>query len=290
MPEEKPDKSKIQEIVYDSQPLLQDPAALLVAIWQDLKAGANLGWQLFSRDLKSQYRLSYFGYAWALAPALAASLTFIFLRSQGIVTVRDTGIPYPAYALTGTLLWQVFVDSLNAPGVMVQKSRAMLTKIVFPREALIIASVLNVLFNCLIRLIIVAGVLVLWRISPDHRVLLFFPALAALILLGGGFGLLLTPLSGLYSDIARSLTLATTFLMLLSPVVYPPSESGLLARLTSLNPLTPVILTARQSLVGAELTHLASFTAVSVAGLFLTLLGLVTFRLVLPHVIVRMGG
>ena len=67
---------------YSPDPLLQNPFKILMDIFRSIYSGRELAWALFMRDLKAQYRQTYLGYIWAIAPPLAASLTFIFLQSQ----------------------------------------------------------------------------------------------------------------------------------------------------------------------------------------------------------------
>ena len=101
----------LSERVYSPEPLLQHPWTMLAAIAADVWAGRELAWRLFMRDLKAQYRQTVLGYIWAFLPPMVASLTFIFLQSQGITRIESTGIAYPAFAMMGTLLWQIFADS-----------------------------------------------------------------------------------------------------------------------------------------------------------------------------------
>lgn len=276
--------------VYSATSAMQHPATLLWSIALDVKAGNELAIQLFLRDLKGQFRQTYFGYAWAVATPLIASLTFIFLQSQGIVTVEGTGIPYAPFAMIGTLLWQSFADAINGPSVAVGKARAMLTKINFPREALIVGSIYGLLFNSLIRMAILIVVMVYWQITPNAGLASFIPAIATLILLGTGVGLILSPLSGLYGDVSRIITVACSFLMLLTPVLYPVRTEGLLGTLQTWNPITPVLITARESLIGQPLSSLASFCAVALTSGIILAFGLITYRLTMPHIIARMGG
>ena len=81
----------------------------------DLLDSIELGWRLFVRDTSAQYRQSILGYVWAFIPPLVASLPFVFLNSQGVVSMGETKIPYAAYAMIGTIIWQVFVDASGTP-------------------------------------------------------------------------------------------------------------------------------------------------------------------------------
>lgn len=275
---------------YSPEPLLGHPVTLVSNILRDLSAGRELAWRLFIRDLSAQYRQTALGYVWAFLPPLVSALTFIFLNSQGIVRIDTGDIPYPAFAMIGTLLWQVFVDSLMSPITALTKAKPMLAKINFPREAILMGGLYMVVFNFLIRLLLVAAVMAYWRISPDGHLILFPLAMAALMVAGFCVGLALTPVAGLYNDVQNSIPIISGFWMLLTPVVYPARTEGLAGLLAVWNPISPLITTARQSLCGIEPTMLLPFGIVTAGALALTFLGLVGFRIAMPHLIARMGG
>lgn len=276
--------------IYSPEPLLGHPISLVKKIFSDIYAGRELAWRLFIRDLSAQYRQTYLGYLWAFLPPLVASLTFIFLNSQGIVKIDTGGIPYPAFAMMGTLLWQVFVDALMSPIQALTKAKPMLAKINFPREAILIGGLYMVIFNFLVRLILVAGVMIFWKVAPTATILFFPVAMGAILITGFAIGLALTPIAGFYQDIQNAIPIITGFWMLLTPVVYPARTEGLAGILAVWNPVSPLIVTARATLTGQDLSLLLPFTIISIASLIATFLGLVGFRIAMPHLIARMGG
>lgn len=276
--------------IYSPEPLLGHPVSLIRNIAKDLHAGRELAWRLFVRDLSAQYRQTMLGYVWALLPPLVASLTFIFLNSQQIVNIDSGAIPYPAFAMMGTLLWQVFVDAITSPPQALAGAKSMLAKINFPREAILMGGLYMVCFNFLIRLLLVAAVMIVWGITPSATILFFPVAMVALLLFGFCIGLALTPLAGLYGDITRAIPMVASFWMLLTPVVYPARTSGFAGILATWNPVSPLITCARESLTGMPLSHLPAFAAVAILAVIGTFVGLVLFRLAMPHLIVRMGG
>ncbi|MBT8054682.1 MAG: ABC transporter permease, partial [Gammaproteobacteria bacterium] len=127
----------LKETVYSPDSELLSFGKLLRSMWSDLLASRELAWRLLVRNISAQYRQSLLGYAWAFLPPLFTTAIWVFLQSQKVFNVADTGMPYPVFVLTGTVLWQTFVEALNAPLKMINQSRAMLSKINFPREALI---------------------------------------------------------------------------------------------------------------------------------------------------------
>ena len=147
-----------------------------------------------------------------------------------------------------------------------------------------------VIFNFLVRLILLIGVLVYLRVPWTWSLLLLPVGALALIACGTALGLALTPIGALYGDIGRALPIATGFWMLLTPVVYPARSSGILGILATWNPVSPLIVTARQFATGQPLTSLPQWLLVFAASLVACFIGWVVFRLAMPHLIVRMGG
>jgi lipopolysaccharide transport system permease protein len=276
--------------VYSPEPLLGHPVTLVKKIFSDIYAGRELAWRLFIRDLSAQYRQTYFGYLWAFLPPLVASLTFIFLNSQGIVKIDTGGIPYPAFAMMGTLLWQVFVDAITCAPTALNGAKAMLAKINFPREAILMGGLYMVIFNFIIRLILVAGVMVFWKVIPTATILFFPVAMGAVLTAGFAIGLALTPIAGFYGDVGRIIPMVSGFWMLLTPVVYPARTEGLAGILATWNPISPLIVTARETLTGQDLSLLLPFAIIAAASLLATFIGLIGFRIAMPHLIARMGG
>jgi lipopolysaccharide transport system permease protein len=181
--------SELPVRVYSPEPLLGHPAKLVGTIAKDIWAGRELAWRLFIRDLSAQYRQTFLGYIWAFLPPLVASMTFIFLNSQGIVTITGTGIPYPAFAMLGTLLWQVFVDAIMSPPNSFNAAKSMLAKINFPREAILLGGLYMVIFNFFVRLVLVVAVMIFWQVPVDASLLFFPVAMASLLLTGFAIGL-----------------------------------------------------------------------------------------------------
>lgn len=276
--------------IYTPDSDLSRPLQLLRAMFHDLWASRGLAWRLFVRDTSAQYRQSMLGYLWAFLPPLATTGTFVFLNSQQILTVGKTPVAYAAYVMIGTVLWQTFVDALNSPLRAVVANKSMLVKINFPREALIVSGLMEVLFNFLIRLVILVPVFWIFEIPVTNTTLLFPLAFGALMLLGLCIGLLLTPIGLLYTDIGRGVAMVTTFWMFLTPIVYPPPKTGLAAYLTTFNPVSPVIVTARDWLISQPTTHLPGFITVTALALLFLFIGWLVYHIALPHLIERMGA
>jgi len=121
----------LKETVYTPDSELLSFGKLLRDMGRDLLASRELAWRLLVRNISAQYRQSFLGYFWAFIPPLFTTLIWVFLSSQKILDVGDTGMPYPLFVLTGTVLWQTFADALDSPLKIVSESKSMLAKINF---------------------------------------------------------------------------------------------------------------------------------------------------------------
>jgi lipopolysaccharide transport system permease protein len=276
--------------VYSPESSVTHPVLLVRDLWRDVLAGRELAWRLAVRDISAQYRQAALGLAWALILPLANTLIWLFLKSSGVVAVSDTPVTYAVWVFSGTMLWAVFMEAMNAPLQQANAAKGMLTKISFPREALVLSGILQALFNGAIKIVLLLIVLMILGVSPTWQLLLFPLAFVSLILAGTSFGLLLTPLGILYADIGKGLPLVLQFLMYLTPVVFPMPKDGWAATLFGLNPITPLIMTARDWLVGLPAEFLPMFVAVNAVILLLLLATGLVFRLAMPILIERMGN
>jgi lipopolysaccharide transport system permease protein len=276
--------------VYTSQSLLRNPARLMGEMLHDLAISRELAWRLFVRDTSAQYRQSILGYLWVFIPPLVAGLPFVFLNAQGVVKIADTPIPYAAFALIGTTIWQVFVDALNAPVKTVTAARPMLTRINLPREAILLSALMQVGLSVMVRLLLVVFVFMWFGLSLPATAPLFILGVLSLILAGFVVGLLLTPLGLLYSDVQLSLPIMTTFLMFLTPVLYPTPQSGAAGTIATLNPLTPLVTATRDWLTLGATAHAGGFVFVTFVLLALLICGWISFRVAMPHLIARIGN
>jgi len=281
---------KSHTTVYSPDSSLVSPRRILHEMFVDLAASCGLAWRLAIRDISAQYRQAFFGILWAFILPLANTLAWLFLNSSGLVVVANTELPYPVYVFTGTMLWAIFMDALNAPLQQAASAKAMLAKLNFPREALVVSGIYQTLFNAIVKIVILLGALFAMGIEPGLG-LLFFPcALFSLLLFGTALGLLVTPIGMLYSDIGRALPLLLQFAMYVTPVVFPPPSEGWAAWLFMLNPLSSVIMTGRDWLTGGTPAHLGIFLLVNALALVLLFVVWVVYRLAMPILIERMNA
>ena len=261
------------------------------SVWREmvgeLVRSRELAWQLFMRDFSARYRQSVLGVLWALILPLIAVGTFVFLNRSGLLNVGDTGVPYPVYALLGLTIWQVFSGGLTISSNAIVAGGSMVVKINFPKETLVIAAMGQVIFELLVRLVLLAIVMAIFQVTPKWTVVFFPFTLLPLLMLTLGLGFFLSLVNVLLRDVPNVVTLATTFLMFLTPVVYPVPATGPLAALMAVNPLAGLVRASRDMVFTGYLTDPVGFAWASALAVVFFLFAWRVFHLVEPRMAER---
>ena len=274
-------------IIYSSASSLREPRRFFGEAISDLRRAWEPAKHLFLKNLRSQHRQSFLGYAWLLLPPLASSVIWTGLNYSGILSIAETKMPYPLFVLIGTMFWFAFVDALKCPIVDLKNSRDILGKVRVPHEAVILAGLGTVFFNFLIRASLVAIAFLYYGCIPGWTLVLTPVALLSIILLGLAIGLWLAPIGLLYDDVNRALDVVLSFGFLVTPVVYPVPKTWPVSLISELNPLVPLLLTGRRWIHGFDLPPAPGFVAVSLISLAVLMAGWIFYRVARPHIVSR---
>jgi lipopolysaccharide transport system permease protein len=277
-------------VVYTPHSQLRHPIVLMRSMLSDLRASKELAWRLFIRDLSAQYRQSFLGIFWAFLPPILLAIGFTFAKSAKIISMGSTEIPYPAYVILSMALWQTFAESLNRPLKAVSSAVSFMGKVNFPREAIILSKLGEILFNFAIKLALIFAVFVWFEIPVTWKVVFAPFALISLVFLGLSLAMLLAPLGALFHDVTRTLTIFTGIWLFLTPVVYPVPRSGFVQKIVTLNPVTPLLVTTRELATTGILSSLTAFLVVCALTAAALIISWITYRLSMPYVIERFGG
>lgn len=279
--------------VYGARSTFSTPRQFLRDLWRDIMASRKLAAMLAFRDLKAQYRQSILGPLWLVIPPLAWTVGLTVLKDNNLANIGDFSenpAKNPAYILISMALWQMFTESLRGPMQALQMNRGILTKVRFPREAVIVADILKLLVAVAIQVSMIAVVAVVYRLPVTATVLAFPLAVGALILLGTTAGLLLAPIGLLYKDIGNSMQYIFLAGMAVTPVLFEMSElapGGYYAAFVKINPVAPLLVTARELATGQVLTMLPQFGIVVGLTVAMLFVALALVRASMPIVIER---
>ncbi len=265
--------------VYEPRQALGWGPSVWREIFENILQARELIQRLFLRDLVANYKQSILGTVWVVVAPIIAVATFLFLSRSGLLQIEETSVPYPIFAFVGITFWQLFAGGLTACTNAIVAGGSMVTKIRFPREALVFAAIGQPIVDLLVRLVIVGLLLAFYGVAPSPASLLFPLPLLALLLLTLGLGLLLSLLNAILRDISKALTPLLTFLLFMTPVLYPAPEGSTLAAINFWNPVAQLVTAARDMLFLGEVSSVGPVLAAVVFSLLVFGIGLRLFHL-----------
>lgn len=254
---------------------------------RDIWDSRFLSRQLAERDIRAQYRQSFLGIFWAFITPLLTAAVWIFLNFTGTVSVTETGIPYPLFVFSGTLLWSIITEAINSTSQSTNAARGLLSKINFPKEALIISGIYKLLFNSGIKILLLVIFVFLFGVGFHWSLLLLPFAILGALLFGTTIGLFITPIGMLYNDVSKFISIGFRFLMFITPVLYAMPDQGIMRQLMEWNPITPIILTARDMITGSQPDYLVYYLVIMLLCIPLFFLGLLSYRISIPIIVER---
>ncbi len=254
------------------------------------KESNELGIRLFKRNIKALYRQSVLGITWAIIPPLMTAALWIVLRSNNVISMGDTGISYPVYVITGTMMWKMFSESIQLPLKNITKSKSIIVKINIPKNGLILSSLYEIIFNTVIKLLLII-ILLLYFGQQFNWQFLFFPiGILGIIIVGFSLGVLLIPIGLLYKDIEQGLMILLPFLMYLTPVVYPKPDEGIMGFIMNINPMATIIPVTRNWFTGQQVEQLNQFWFFLGIFIILAFIAIIIYRISLSLIIERIGN
>lgn len=275
--------------VYSAESPLRHPLTLISEIVWDLWRCRELIWILFIRDLKAQYRQSLLGYIWLFVPMISTTIIWMFLNSTKVIAVTKTPIPYPAHVLIGSMIWEVFTASVNQPLTSFHAGKSVFMKLKVPPEAFILSGLSRVIFELLIRMLVLVPVFAVLGMVPAPTALLFPVGMLAVVVFGVSVGFAILPVGSLYTDVGRMFGAGLGLAMYLAPVVCPLPSDGWTAVVMNCNPMTAFVMTTRDWLTLGHSSYLPTMLMTTLFALLLLFFAMIAFRVTLPRLIERMG-
>jgi len=182
----------------------------------------GLVWALVRRDVSARYRKSILGPTWAIVQPVMYMVVFGLLR--GVTGISSEGIPYPIFTFSALVPWTFFSKAVvtSAPSVMMNAT--LVKKIDMPREVFPLSAVLTAMFDLLMSGLVLAGLMVYYRVTVGWA-LLWLPVLIAVTAtLAFAVGMFLAAFGTFKRDLVMAAPFLMQFWLFASPIIYPLSE------------------------------------------------------------------
>jgi ABC-type polysaccharide/polyol phosphate export permease len=229
----------------------------------------DLVMHLVRRDVTSRYKRSVLGVAWTMLNPLGMMLILSVVFSQ---VFASTTVGYPAYILSGLLVWNFFAQSSISGINSLVWGGDLFRRIYFPRSVFALAAVGTGIVNLFLSLVPFVVVSLFVGIYPTVN---FFFVLIPVLLIAMftlGLSLIIASVGIRFPDIVEMYNVILLAWMYLTPIIYPKEiipEQFL--GLVQLNPMFPLVELFRQPIfdgVSLDPQLLGVCTLISVITLF----------------------
>lgn len=220
---------------------------------RDLWVYRELLYFLIWRDLKVRYKQTLLGVLWVVLQPLLMTLVFTVFLGM-LVRVPSEGVPYALFIYAGLQPWTFFSSAVTGSGGSIVANSHLITKVYFPRLLVPAAAVAGRLVDSAVAFVILAGMLIYYRVPLTWNSLALVPLVALTALLAMACGTLFAALNVKYRDVSIVLPVLVQVWMYVSPVLYPSrlvtDRLGSWGWVYSLNPLVGVVEGLRSALFG----------------------------------------
>jgi ABC-2 type transport system permease protein len=182
-------------------------------------------------------------------------LLYLVVYTLAFQVILKGGIPsFPIFLLSGLLVWNLFAAGLTGGTTAVVMNAALVKKVWFPREILVLAAI----GAALVHFFLQASVLLVVMAIVQHAIAwsyvpLMLAALVVMLLLVGSIGILLSAINVYLRDTQHFLELALLAWFWVTPIVYPfmlvsERDSSWQTALYMCNPVTAIVLIFQRTL------------------------------------------
>ncbi|MGB9883262.1 MAG: ABC transporter permease [Microgenomates group bacterium] len=216
--------------------------------------------KLTLREIKARYKQSFLGFFWIILNPFFQMLIMSFVFSK-IMLISNLGVPYPLFIYAGLLPWTFLVASLTSSMNVFINDASLIKKIYFPREILVISTILAKLFDFLLSLLIFVAMMVFYKVNFSWFMLLFIPIFLIQLIFVYSLSLVLAAFNLYYRDIQYLFNLVINLWFYLTPIVYSvdffPEKYRIIFQL---NPMSVFINGYRKVLFGGDWPNFHSLT------------------------------
>lgn len=242
--------------------LVNEPARLVRGTRNDVRdvwQHRELLRALVARELRSRYKGTSLGWAWALVRPLVMLL--VYGLAVGVFLGAGRAIPqFMIFIYAGLVGWNLFATLVLGCINSVAQNGPLISRASFPRLLLPLSAALAALVDFLLQLSVLTVGYLLFRDWPEPASLLWLPpALFVLVLTGLGLGLMLGAINVYVRDVAFLTEVGLQVGFWLAPVLYSYGQvvrgavafgvaPDLATRLYMLNPVANVIIGFQRAL------------------------------------------
>jgi lipopolysaccharide transport system permease protein len=201
--------------------VIEPQTGLVLPSLRELWDQRELVYFLGRREVSARYKQSVIGIFWVvLQPLLLAVVFSVFVGHLARVP-SEAGVPYPAFAVSGMVLWLFFASAVSKGAESVVANETLISKVYFPRILIPVAAVTPPLVDFCIAFVIVVLTIFVYGIVPPIQIFLIPLLVVLTVSVAVGLGLWLSALNVRYRDISAAIPFLILLGLFVSPITYP---------------------------------------------------------------------
>lgn len=207
-------------------------------------------------DLKAEVANSYLNRLWWLLEPFFNMLVYVIVFGQ---VLGNSIQNYSTFVFSALLMWNFFNKTINYSVKLVRSNKDIITKVYIPKFILLISDMILNMFKLLFSLIVLAVMLIIFKVQIGFNVFWVLPAYAIMILLAFGIGMIFLHFGVYVDDLSYAVGILLNMLMFLSGIFYEvmttlpePFNTVMMC----LNPVALFVDTMRNALIYNELCNL----------------------------------
>lgn len=200
-------------------------------------------------DLKAEVANSYLNRLWWLLEPFFSMLVYVIVFGNIMGNSIEN---YATFVFSALLMWNFFNKTVNHSVKLVRSNRDIITKVYIPKFVLLLSNMILNLFKLLFSMIVLVGMMLIFRVQVGICILWVIPAYAVMILLAFGLGMIFMHFGVYVDDLSYAVSILMNMLMFLSGVFYnvmTTLDQPLNGLMMCLNPAAMFIDTMRNALL-----------------------------------------
>jgi lipopolysaccharide transport system permease protein len=201
--------------------VIEPQTGLVLPSLRELWDQRELVYFLGRREVSARYKQSVIGIFWVVLQPLLLAVVFSVFFGHLARVPSEAGVPYPAFAVSGMVLWLFFASAVSKGAESVVANETLISKVYFPRILIPVAAVTPPLVDFCIAFVIVVLTIFVYGIVPPIQIFLIPLLVVLTVSVAVGLGLWLSALNVRYRDISAAIPFLILLGLFVSPITYP---------------------------------------------------------------------
>lgn len=206
-------------------------------------------------DLNAEVANSYLNRLWWLLEPFFTMMVYVVVFGK---VMGHSVENYATFVYSALLMWTFFSKTVNYSVKLVRNNKDIVTKVYVPKFVILISNMFLNLFKLLFSLIVLVGMMIVFKVPIGFETLYAIPAYCVMMLLAFGAGMILLHYGVYVDDLSYAMDIVLRMLMFLSGIFYVLKDTlsdTLGTMMLCLNPVALLIDTMRNALVYKQITN-----------------------------------